>query len=355
MHSLFKSTHFGSLFLFFLLHFPTTPVNSTLFQDVSPNLIPDQLSSSAIAALGDFNNDKETDIFCLSPDLSSISLYIYSSSASSFVKYPRLHENSDTLHFEPEAGKISQIVASDYNADGHLDIAVTLLLANGTFQTLLYLQTPQDSSLVLLSSNPPIQSVFPPATLEVNGDLLADFFSVSLTTNSPTFWIASLLPGNLLIYHPIPMSLPPVQPLTFASFSSVAFTDMNGDCLADLILTTQNESYFHIHIFLNNVHSFSSLDHPQNPFFFPPAQPLEIPAKSVATLFTFADIDQDGDNDIIFGSQQGEVTLLLNLQKPTCLIGFHFEASACRDFDQLCSPDPFFRFSTPQIFPSPPL
>jgi integrin alpha FG-GAP repeat containing protein 1 len=73
-----------------------------------------------IVAFGDFNADKFTDVFVLSPNEDEVSILLWSQKENSFEKDPTVRLPFDPLN--PTSVRIRNVVPADFNHDGKLDV-----------------------------------------------------------------------------------------------------------------------------------------------------------------------------------------------------------------------------------------
>lgn len=256
-----------------------------------------------IAAYGDFNNDKYTDFVSISDDLSTLTVFIYSYSSASFWNFTSISLTQSILSITP----------ADYNYDGLLDLMITTQNSDGvTMHVSVYYRsmnfpfftTQQESDYVPLDLNLEIQpSLFDPkGTRQVN--LLYTVEGVryytSLIDNSPQPF------QNLISTNPFNLSCKdPSEALsyTFSTPHSNAFVDFNGDCAADLFITStdgQGNLYFEIWLKNPQDEQFCLVDF------------VKMTLENIS-MVSIADMDNDGRLDLVYVDSPSNLSAPMNL------------------------------------------
>ena len=191
-----------------------------------------------IATYGDFNNDKKTDFVSLSDDLKTLSVYLYSSDDASFSLF---YQTS----FEQ---KILGVIPGDFNYDGMLDLLVVTpktdfdpspLILNVLYRNKV---SPYFSIEKIMELDSPIM----PIAFDAQGDRYVDLLFISKRTRYVTSLIDPetepvITPfSELVSKSPECLSYSLVENNDFMNPHSNAFVDFNGDCAADLFLTTKD-------------------------------------------------------------------------------------------------------------------
>lgn len=324
--------------------------------------------------MGDLNSDKHTDLFVLNLANATdaitptwvVEAWLWNADAKEF----RICSTASIVSTRTVTG----VVASDFNYDGKLD----LLLSGPTYDswsrevTFLSLHfgalTSFESEALELPS-----SLDPVLVADVNNDLRPDLFGArytydesnpapssagadaNLTATHRAYWLNTAKDGVLSSFQMVAQPLDqafsayPIRttginhtaPLpTLASPHSHAFVDLNGDCMADLVVTstgtlTDDTTLTFLEIWLNRAelgpvfHSISALP-------------------SGAGQIAFEDIDNDGNIDILVPVFSGEDTaneihLYYNAAKQLCRSAYS-DSDNCRAQSALCSADDNFYF-----------
>ncbi|KAH9813975.1 hypothetical protein DFH28DRAFT_973467 [Melampsora americana] len=291
-----------------------------------------------IIALGDSNADQFQDLFILSQDQRSISLYLWNRDQYQFLPVP----NNPIISHSTDQFIITNIILTDLNYDGRLDI-------------------------LLMGSDHPTGSSNQVLKMEVSYGLDGQRFATPISLPS------SLLPHPLAIDSQgtmkldllgLPSSLPSVFKLwrnqanaqnsstpfdivdlpfngdlncNLPNPHSNAFIDLDGDCLADIFLTCEdNSGQQSYQIWIN---------HQTQGFSLSRKGPLPQGTKHI----TFADVDRDGTIDMIFAACPNDdhcsIHVAYNQQIPLCKSHPSSIDSKCRDPQNLCTADPNFQFS----------
>lgn len=206
-----------------------------------------------LAAFGDLNSDKQTDLFVLR-ERNDLIVFLADQNAPYFK--PKVK-----VSFKNHSALITSVVPGDYDGDSQMDVLLTYLPKNYAKSELGAVifwgqnQTLDPNNMTIL--NRTFQDE--PLIMDFNGDLIPDIFGITNESNQPQI----LLGGNLS-WHPA---------LTTTSKMRIphshAFIDLTEDFTADLFLTTLNAttSTFQFEIWENLDGNFSVstiLEKPQN-------------------------------------------------------------------------------------------
>ncbi|KAG0020526.1 hypothetical protein BGZ80_004050 [Entomortierella chlamydospora] len=250
-----------------------------------------------VAAFGDFNGDKYTDIIALSDDQTSFSVYLWDHATWSFGLLPTA---TVTIAQTPQPFIITNIVPGDFNYDGKLDVLVMgqadpVLNPTGELMMRVYLgniDSGWDSDFITVPSATSQQ----PMTFDYNGDMLTDLLGYAFEGYQAGVSTLSVWKN---VYSP--------------STPGVIF-----------------EVYV---IYVNNK---------EEGFSFATSGLLPDGAGQV----TFADIDGDGAVDMVVPAcdthGQCSIYVYYNQQVPLCTSKGQ---SDCRQVANLCVADPNFSFS----------
>ncbi|KAI5249225.1 T-Cell Immunomodulatory Protein [Manis pentadactyla] len=224
-----------------------------------------------LAAFGDLNSDKQTDLFVLR-ERNDLIVFLADQNAPYFK--PKVK-----ISLKNHSALITGVVPGDYDGDSQMDVLLTYLPKNHASSELGAVifwgqnQTLDPNNMTIL--NRTFQDE--PLIMDFNGDLIPDVFGVTNESSQPQI----LLGGNLS-WHPalttnIKMRIP----------HSHAFIDLTEDFTADLFLTTLSaSSTFQFELLENLDGNFSIhtvFEKPQN--------------MMVVGQSAFADFDGDGNMD----------------------------------------------------------
>ncbi|XP_049849856.1 T-cell immunomodulatory protein [Schistocerca gregaria] len=282
-------------------------------------------SSGYIGAIGDFNSDKYNDLFIIASNGNSIKLWCWNQSSSYF------HYCDVCIGLE-EGQAINSIEAADFNYDGKLDLLVQyseksfsesddnylrLYFGNGAEIIGHVNLTPSVGQVMIVqaesSADPPI-----PRLLGNWRDSENVTYRAYWTMGADKTWhTTKCMDGRQ----------------RFSSPNSNAILDLDGDCAADLFLSTENEHEIWLYDKKSGDHVYSS----------------SIQVAKGQGLITFADVDGDGSVDAIFPIcstedncvEVSQIRIVYNLQLPICQF---FYSKNCRSSSKLCRADPDFKF-----------
>eukprot|EP01114_Cavostelium_apophysatum_P009861 TRINITY_DN2316_c0_g1_i2.p1 TRINITY_DN2316_c0_g1~~TRINITY_DN2316_c0_g1_i2.p1 ORF type:complete len:678 (+),score=117.31 TRINITY_DN2316_c0_g1_i2:215-2248(+) len=289
--------------------------------------------SGSIGCFGDFNSDKYTDTFVISEDRLSVTVYLW--------QY-KLYKYSPTTAVVHD-NNITSIAAGDFNYDGKLDLLVSGFNPPNNVSLVptayLHLWTGNydsfgDSATELPPSDGDV------LVFDANADLQLDLFGTQ--QNQRSFWINKQ--GSFSV---LPQPDVPESGLALQQPNANAFVDMDGDCLADLFVTSQSSCENvtgtctpkkQFEIWLNKKGIFE-LD-----------KTFSVP--DGAGQVAFADFDRSGTMDLLFPvcqpypscSDENSLFIVYNIQKPLCK-GLLSKSDSCRPSDDLCTSDPNYKLA----------
>ncbi|RKP11179.1 hypothetical protein THASP1DRAFT_11906 [Thamnocephalis sphaerospora] len=289
-------------------------------------------------AFADFNSDKFTGMLVLSGDQRSLSVHLWKPAEDRFVA------STATLTISSDAPNpliIENVVPGDFNYDGTLDVLVMGREApqpnnaEGELRMRIYLGDGQDvSSYVQVPSSTAAQ----PILFDFVGDMRVHMLGYPFDKPQQLSVWKNKAPSpgeNITELLPMPAA---DQFCKISHPHSNAFVDLNGDCLADLFLTCQEQPNGPLtyQIWTNaKQDGFKLARHGRLP--------------DGAGAVSFADVDGNGSMDMVVPAcVKAECTLhiLYNHQQRLC--GFNHKADEnCRPLDNLCQADPEFRFDDP--------
>ncbi|XP_013787486.1 T-cell immunomodulatory protein-like [Limulus polyphemus] len=201
-----------------------------------------------LAAYGDFNSDKLTDVFVISNNGKSFEVLI-SYSIKPFLRRSRIVCSIDE-------GIITSVMPADFNGDSKMDILITVKIPD------LY---PELSIRVLwgnfdtVQCNTPIKITMKgqPLIMDYNNDMIADMFGEG-EDGKRYYWLGSVSSNFTLQEAANPLN----QPLRIPH--SCAFLDLNGDMAADLLVTGQKKFEYWTSSVEGNFSYWKSVPNPQN-------------------------------------------------------------------------------------------
>ncbi|XP_053904852.1 T-cell immunomodulatory protein isoform X2 [Malaclemys terrapin pileata] len=223
-----------------------------------------------LAAFGDFNSDKQTDLFVLRGG-NELLIFLADQKEPYFKPKVKLSINQ---------GVITSVVPGDYDGDSQMDVLLTTKPQNHITNELSVIifwgrnQTLDSNRKTVLNKTFHDE----PLIMDFNGDLIPDVFGVTNESDRP-----QILLGRNLSWHPAldtksKMYIP----------HSHAFIDLNRDFTADLFLTTLASSQkIQFETWVNKDGNFSkATDIKQKP------EDTMVVGQSV-----FADFDGDGQTE----------------------------------------------------------
>ncbi|KAJ2646294.1 hypothetical protein IWW40_005530 [Coemansia sp. RSA 1250] len=295
------------------------------------------------ACFGDFYGTQQTDLFVISPDQHKVELWEWQRHEKSFA-----HKESADIAVEGGL-VISNVIAGDFNMDGHLDLLVQASPKKSSQVSMLLYLGDGEAGFTPAGELPSADSALPLA-LDYRGTGRVDFMGTSWdernNKSAPAIWVwanngDSKQPDDAnkqarredqALFTMEPFASPSLdngtQMCRPASPHSSAFVDLDGDCLADLFIVCEgNEEY---QIWTNSEAGFTF------------AQSGKLPTH--AGPVSFADMNGDGSLDMVVpAAGKSEIYILYNEQRPLC-VGANKHQN-CRKFKHICEADPQFGFS----------
>ncbi|RKP26277.1 hypothetical protein SYNPS1DRAFT_28023 [Syncephalis pseudoplumigaleata] len=307
-------------------------------------------------AFGDFNSDKFTDIFVLSGDQRTLTVYLWQPDAKQFKASTAMISIPSS---EDGAFVIENVIPGDFNYDGALDV---LLMGRkgpierddpkGDLLMRVYLGNGRDR-LDPGYITVPASTAAQPIPFDFAGDMRIHL--LGYPANKPdtlSVWKNRPIEAGQNATELFDIVTMP-QSERFCKFShphSGAFVDLNGDCLSDLFLTCESNAtgMATYQIWTNNKSDGFALAREGN-------LPKGAGAVSFADiggeiLMHAAGLDGDGSVDMIVPSCSAKqddcyLHILYNQQERLC--GFDDGSASCRTLDELCRADPQFAFVDP--------
>lgn len=273
-----------------------------------------------IGCFGDFNNDRFNDIFILSGDGRSITLYMWDTNCGKFV-LGLVH-----LPFEGSDTVVENLEAADFDHDGCLDLLVQGRTGSSPLVVLKVLYG-NHVNIVRSIDLKPSHSV-QVTIFDYNGDSLPDLLGNAEFDGAVlrAVWVGPFFSDHA----PIAWNVG----LPFSNPHSNAVVDMDGDCAADLVLTTI--THYEVYLWNGSRGRFED----ERKLAIDRLPGLEGQA-------TFADVDGDGNIDLVIPvcedgeCHDGRIYILYNRQKRVCSDDLD---EGCRSASSLCTADPNFEF-----------
>eukprot|EP01111_Echinosteliopsis_oligospora_P014986 TRINITY_DN5785_c0_g1_i1.p1 TRINITY_DN5785_c0_g1~~TRINITY_DN5785_c0_g1_i1.p1 ORF type:complete len:632 (+),score=137.42 TRINITY_DN5785_c0_g1_i1:141-2036(+) len=278
------------------------------------------INDGHIAGFGDFNGDKFTDVFVL-VNSTTVDVYLW---------------NTETYIFQLGASvssdNITNIVPGDFNYDGKLDLMINgLNSTNNLTYIKIYIGDLSKFNEPWIS---PINSRDQLLALDMDGDLRIDLFGeiyadddVNHTTPIRAYWKISDN-GDFTVNT----NSGPTATYPLAVPHSNGFVDINGDCLADIVITSMVNDTKQMEIWINSIQAGMKLDH-------------IIPLPPGTGQLTFSDFNGDGNTDIIYpvcwpinNCTESRIELIINDQIGLCTLT---QKDNCRSSSELCTAVPY--------------
>ncbi|XP_070985307.1 T-cell immunomodulatory protein-like [Oncorhynchus clarkii lewisi] len=286
--------------------------SASALQDVTTDLFGSE-NHGTVAAFGDFNSDKQTDIFIIR-EQSELVIFLADLKAPYFK--PKVHITKKDL---PVNCIITSVVPGDYDGDSQMDVLLTVQLkTKATSDTMVVVFWGNNQTL---DEQVDLNKTFvdQPLIMDFNGDMIPDIFGVSADFSTEVCYLT----GRNAVWQPALSS-----PVKIRIPHSNAFIDLNKDFTADLFLTTQIGNGLGFETWINKDGNFTK------------TQPGSIPenVKKVGQS-SFVDFNGDGFQDhllpvclddachrsAIYLSKPGEpewVPVLTDFQRRETLWGF---------------------------------
>ncbi|XP_057202349.1 T-cell immunomodulatory protein [Triplophysa rosa] len=253
-------------FLTLLLCFVGRQVTFAL-QDVTSDLFGSE-NYGTVAAFGDFNSDKQTDIFIIR-EQSELLIFLADLKAPYFK--PKVHLTKEVFPRD----SISSVVPGDYDGDSQMDVLITAHpKGSGPLETTVYIFWGHNQTLNQ-SARLDLNKTFKdePLVMDFNGDMIPDIFGVEGESLVVCYLSTRKQRCEKALGSNVNMRVP----------HSNAFIDLNKDFTADLFLTTESNKF---ETWFNKDGNFTQM------------QPGKAPdeAKKVGQS-AFVDFDGDGAQD----------------------------------------------------------
>uniref|UniRef100_A0A6J0TAA7 T-cell immunomodulatory protein n=1 Tax=Pogona vitticeps TaxID=103695 RepID=A0A6J0TAA7_9SAUR len=238
-------------------------------QNVTPQLFGAQ-AFGTLAAFGDFNSDKQTDLFVLRGD-SELNIFLADQKEPYFKPKVKLLLTNVV---------ITSVVPGDYDGDSQMDVLLTTRPQKQPSADLTVLIFWGKNQTLDINHKLVLNRTFhdEPLIMDFNGDLVPDVFGVTNETDKP-----QVLLGKSLSWQPALDA----QNKMYKPHSH-AFIDLSNDFTADLFLTTLvNDNQIQFEVWENQDGNFSKATHVK-----------EKPKDAVVVgQSVFADFDGDGQTE----------------------------------------------------------
>ncbi|XP_039987042.1 T-cell immunomodulatory protein [Xiphias gladius] len=201
--------------------------NTFALQDVTADLFGAE-NYGTVAAFGDFNSDKQTDIFIIR-EQSELVIFLADTKAPYFK--PSVQNTKDVL---PRDTIITSVVPGDYDGDSQMDVLLTAQISPVAATTVFIFwgnnQTLDIGGWLRLNKTFTDQ----PLVMDFNGDMIPDIFGNTNKTYTEVCYLTNRIPvWRNALSSAVNMRIP----------HSNAFIDLNKDFTADLFLTTQGPAF----------------------------------------------------------------------------------------------------------------
>ncbi|KAJ1658607.1 hypothetical protein IWQ61_002183 [Dispira simplex] len=307
-----------------------------------------------VAAFGDFNGDKSTDLFALGDDQRTLDVYLWESTATAFQRLESAHLDFNT--WQDSDGNtlvVTSVIPGDFNYDGQMDVLVLGQRDTDDQDLAVHMRVYTgdgkdgfDDTPIELDSAAKAH----PIPVDLSGDMTTDllgFVQTEKNTMAPKLWKNNARAHDqqspLFTLQDVPFggSDDSTTLCTFANPHSGAWVDLNGDCRADLFVTCQTESS-------EDVPTFQIWTSTRDSVGLTFAREGSLPRG--AGQVSFSDMDGDGTLDMVFLACENGATedctlhIVYNQQVPLC--GKKTDGEKCRSLGNLCQPDDTFQFET---------
>ncbi|XP_055063724.2 T-cell immunomodulatory protein [Misgurnus anguillicaudatus] len=195
-------------------------------QDVTSDLFGSE-NSGTVAAFGDFNSDKQTDIFIIR-EHSELLIFLADLTAPYFK--PKVHLTKDAF---PRGISISGVVPGDYDGDSQMDVLLTghPTSGSGPLETTVFIFWGHNQTLnqsLRVDLNKTFRNE--PLVMDFNGDMIPDIFGADGQSTVVCYLTERKQKCEKALGSNVNMRVP----------HSNAFIDLNKDFTADLFLTTDS-------------------------------------------------------------------------------------------------------------------
>ncbi|XP_028297463.1 T-cell immunomodulatory protein [Gouania willdenowi] len=234
-------------------------------QDVTTDLFGGA-NYGTVAAFGDFNSDKQTDIFIIR-EHAELLIFLADSKPPYFK--PKVNITKEML---PRNTVITSVVPGDYDGDSQMDVLLTALSNQKLVSIFIFWG---DNQTLDTSAGLRLNDTFTdqPLVMDFNGDMIPDIFGTTSPTVTEVCYLTNRIPvWQKALSSPVSLRIP----------HSNAFIDLNKDFTADLFLTTTGPAF---ETWINKGGNFTKVG------------PSVKPHGKVIGQSSFFDFDGDGNQD----------------------------------------------------------
>ncbi|XP_005802558.1 T-cell immunomodulatory protein [Xiphophorus maculatus] len=233
-------------------------------QDVTVELFGTNMYGT-VAAFGDFNSDKQTDIFVIR-EQSEVVIFLADSKSPYFK--PKVNITKDML---PGDKTITSVVPGDYDGDSQMDVLLTTQDKSSETSVFIFWgnnHTLEISKRYTLNFTLTDQ----PLVMDFNGDMIPDVFGVTTPPQTVVCYLTKRIQECRNDFN---------KSIRMRTPHSNAFIDLDKDFTADLFLTTEDGNF---ETWLNKDGTFAK------------GEVVSSPAKTIGQS-SFVDFDGDGYQD----------------------------------------------------------
>ncbi|KAM6980647.1 T-cell immunomodulatory protein [Aplochiton taeniatus] len=183
-----------------------------------------------VAAFGDFNSDKQTDIFVIR-EQTELVIFLADLKAPYFK--PKVRITRDVL---PNDIIITSVVPGDYDGDSQMDVLLTTQPRKETNPPTRVIIFWGNNQTLDQSGRLELNATFldQPLVMDFNGDMIPDIFGVIANKSTEVCYFVKRIPvWQMALDSPVNMRVP----------HSNAFIDLNQDFTADLFLTIEGPAF----------------------------------------------------------------------------------------------------------------
>nr|XP_043885412.1 T-cell immunomodulatory protein [Solea senegalensis] len=242
------------------------PYSTFALQDVTVDLFGAE-NYGTVAAFGDFNSDKQTDIFIIR-EQSQLVIFLADPKTPYFK--PKINITKDLL---PRDTIITSVVPGDYDGDSQMDVLLTAQTSPTITTVFIFWgnnRTLDMSGWMTLNKTFTDQ----PLVMDFNGDMVPDIFGSTNQGSTEVCYLTKRVQDwRNALSSPVKMRVP----------HSNAFIDLSKDFTADLFLTTEGPAF---ETWLSRDGNFTRVE----------VMPAHPPVSTVGQS-SFVDFDGDGYQD----------------------------------------------------------
>lgn len=291
-----------------------------------------------VAAFGDFNADKYTDVFIVTNNRSVLEVWLWDAKALKFSRNSQatIQCSNESIQVSPTTSSctIENVIALDFDDDGMLDIMLAVRKSKESVELQIFMNKDLEtfeSQVFRVEEN----MIGQPLILDWNGDQRIDLFGLSATSGKPTVWLNTGKRDKLFQVQLLENLAPSMaeRMCNLSHIHSHAFVDMDGDCLADIVVTCGDPRNA-IQIWSNRKEAGFELVFEKSLFLG-------------NGLLSFIDMNGDGITDIIYPvcdpepncDHNHEWRIMNSISLPWCDYSIIRESTDCRSMNRLCETD----------------